>query len=85
LWNNGTFIECAEAFGRRIAASSPDPDARLDFGFQWATSRTPTAEERTRLRQFWRGQQERFHSDAAAADTALARVLLNLDETITRE
>jgi len=85
LWNNGTFIECAEAFGRRLAASSLEPDARLDFGFQWATGRPPTAEERTRLRQFWRGQQERFHSDAAAADTALARVLLNLDETITRE
>ena len=41
--------------------------------------------ELARLRAFWIGQQERFGTDEAATCAAYARVLLNLDETITRE
>jgi mono/diheme cytochrome c family protein len=85
LWNNETFVECAQALGRRIAAHSTDTDERLRHGFQLATSRLPANEEQARLRTFWLGQQEHFKTDDAATCTAYARVLLNLDETITRE
>jgi hypothetical protein len=83
--NNETFVECAEALGRRIAGSGSDTETRLRRGFELATSRTPTKEELERLRAFWTGQQECFKTDDAATCTAFARVLLNLDETITRE
>jgi mono/diheme cytochrome c family protein len=85
LLNNETFVECAETLGRRIAAHANDTETRLRHGFQIATSRPPTKEELARLRVFWTGQQERFKTDEAATCTAFARVLLNLDETITRE
>jgi Protein of unknown function (DUF1549)/Protein of unknown function (DUF1553)/Planctomycete cytochrome C len=85
LLNNESFVECAEAFGRRIAASSTEPVARLRFGFQLATGRPPNRQELARLRRFWTGYEKFFQSDDAAVCTAYARVLLNLDETITRE
>ena len=85
LLNNEVFVECAQALGRRIAAHAKEPDARLRYGFQLATGRPPGKEELARLRAFWAGLQERFKTDDTAACTAYARVLLNLDETITRE
>jgi len=85
LLNNETFVECALALGRRIANQATDPDGRLRHGFQLATGRPPNPAELTRLRAFWIGQQKRFGTDEAATCTAYARVLLNLDETITRE
>jgi mono/diheme cytochrome c family protein len=85
LLNNEAFVECAQALGRRIVACSHDADARLRQGFELATGRPPTPAEFTRLQRFWTGQQERFQTDDAATCTAFARVLLNLDETITRE
>jgi mono/diheme cytochrome c family protein len=85
LLNNETFVECAEALGRRIAASGSDTETRLRRGFELATSRPPTKEELARLRAFWTGQQARFQTDDHVTCTAFARVLLNLDETITRE
>jgi mono/diheme cytochrome c family protein len=85
LLNNEAFVECAEALGRRIAASSHDTESRPGHGFQLATGRPPTKAELARLHAFWTGQQERFKTDDAATCTAFARVLLNLDETITRE
>ncbi len=85
LLNNEAFVECAQALGRRIAAHSGDTEARLSYGFQLATGRPPTRQELARLRAFWSGQQARFKTDDAANCAAYARVLLNLDETITRE
>jgi hypothetical protein len=85
LLNNEVFVECAQALGRRIAAQSKETDERLRHGFQLATGRPPGKEELARLRAFWTGLQERFKTDDAATCTACARVLLNLDETITRE
>jgi hypothetical protein len=85
LLNNEVFVECAQALGHRIAAQAKEPDARLRYGFRLATGRPPGQEELARLRAFWTGLGERFKSDDAATCTAYARVLLNLDETITRE
>lgn len=85
LLNNETFVECAQALGRRISANAKDVESRLRHGFQLATSRPPTKGEFARLKDFWRHHQERFHTDHDATCVAYARVLLNLDETITRQ
>lgn len=85
LLNNELFVECARALGQRIEKHSTELDARLRHGFRLATGRPPTREELGRLRTFWTGLRERFKTDEVATCTAFARVLLNLDETITRE
>jgi hypothetical protein len=76
-------------------------DARLGHAFRLCTSRLPSAEETAMLRGFLDRQRDRVRrgdlkaspSDETppiepaerAAWTAVARVLLNLDETITKE
>jgi hypothetical protein len=85
LLNNEAFLECAQALGRRMTAVAPDVEGRVRHGFQWATGRPPTRAEAARLRDFWAGYQSEFQADEAATAMACARVLLNLDETITRE
>jgi hypothetical protein len=85
LLNNETFVECAAALGKRIAEHSGSPEERLRFGFQTALGRLPNKAELERLRRFWTGLQEQFKTDDAASCRAYARILLNLDEAITRE
>ena len=85
LLNNETFLECAQALGRRMLGGAPDLDGRVRHGFQLATGRPPTRAEAARLRRFWEGYQGEFGADETATAFACARVLLNLDETITRE
>ena len=76
--NDPVFHECAQAFAQRIMASDPDIGNRLDFAFQQCLSRLPDRRER-----------EQFHHFVAdggnTAWLSVATVLLNLDETLTRE
>jgi hypothetical protein len=69
---------------------------RLDYAFQLCVARNPAAEERDELgeflaQQFDELQTKRDEANTIAATpelaawTALSRVLLNLDEFITRE
>jgi hypothetical protein len=78
LLNDQQFYEFAEALGRRIE-SFPGPDiARIEYGFRLCLARPPHGPERERLLEVLADQDlERW--------TTLARVLLNLDEMITRE
>ncbi len=85
LLNNEAFTECARALGGRIAAHSAEATPRLRHGFQLVTGRPPEREELERLARFWEDSRMRFHTDDDTSCTALGRVLLNLDETITRE
>jgi hypothetical protein len=78
-------VECATALGERIARHSAEKSERLRFGFQLAVGRNPNKAEVARLGRFWTGLQEQFKTDDRNTCTAYARVLLNLDETITRE
>ena len=72
------FHECAQAFAQRIMASDPDTGNRLDFAFQQCLSRLPDRRERE--------QFHRFVADGGnTAWLSVATVLLNLDETLTRE
>lgn len=97
LLNDQAFYEFAQALADRVLAEGPPDDAgKLDLVFRLCLARSPDPIELDRLMSFLDAQRrlqsesegedsaESRHSDRAAW-TAIARVLLNLDEFITRE
>ena len=100
LLNDPVFEEVARALGQTMAAMGGSVDDRVDALFRRCQSRIPDRDERARLSQFLRAQKRRFdlgELDPAkiagpgtgdpserAAWTVLARVLLNLDEAVTK-
>jgi len=82
LLNDEAFVELAEALADRVLSESPEPQ-RLDHAFRLCLARPPHASERERLQSLL--EQERHEGDERTAWITVARVLLNLDETITRE
>jgi len=74
LLNDPAFDETIRAFGKRLQALELDDPQRLSFGFKACTGREPTEQESKILAQLLRD----------AGWESVARVLLNLDETITR-
>lgn len=82
LLNDGAFVDLADRLARRLQVGDRGGD-RLVEGFQRCTGRRPKAGELERLRALL-DQERRAGSDTEAWRT-VARVLLNLDETITRE
>jgi hypothetical protein len=101
LLNDPAFTEAAQVLGRRMAARKGSAAERVDYLFRRCLTRPPTAEETTQLVNFYETQKSRFvqkNLDAAkiagpgtgdvnerAAWTALARILLNLDEAIVKD
>ena len=90
--NEPLFLEAARALGARGEKEG------LEAAFRLCVGRRPTADELKTLNDFLRRQTERMTPERAkelagvegatperGAWTALARVLLNLDETITKE
>jgi len=76
--NDPIFHECAQAFARRITREHPRAEERLEFAFQQCLSRSPDLNEKKKFLEFAnRGGEEAWIS--------VATVLLNLDETLTRE
>ncbi len=100
LLNDGVFTEAAQALGRTAALSQGAAEDRAGHMFRRLLARPPIADELNKLVQFYASQRARFAAkeiDAGAVSgpgdgdpveraswTALARALLNLDETITR-
>jgi hypothetical protein len=81
LANDPTFVEIAKGLGERILKEGPADDAgRIVYGFKLCFSRAPTTEEQARLTTYV--QAQRHTNDVWMR---LARVMLNLDEFITRE
>jgi hypothetical protein len=77
LLNDPVFYEAAEALAYRIAhEATGDFNARLDYGFALTLSRKPSVHERARLEEYYK-QPDGW--------LGVSRVLLNLDEFITRE
>ena len=74
----------AKALGRQMMKSGATDDARIEYGFRRCFSRPPSAEERQRLSELIQQQRSEFSNDSEAW-TTVARVLLNLDELITRD
>jgi hypothetical protein len=90
LLNDQQFFELAEALGQRLRAEAPGELAdQLAFAFRLCVTRAPSPPELQRLLVLFDQQMGSDSGDPAARHTAawttIARVLLNLDETITRE
>ena len=90
LLNDRQFHEFARALAERLLNENLRSDAeRIDSGFRLCLARRPAPEERQRLQDLLDAEQHRGAGDAQTrqneAWTTVARVLLNLDETITRE
>jgi hypothetical protein len=90
LLNDQQFYEFAENLAARVLKLSAKDDAeRIDRAFRLCLSRAPGRTEQQRLQQLLAQQleQEQGNEDTrrTAAWKTLARVLLNLDETISRE
>ncbi len=83
LANAPAFIEFAEALGQRIVREGPGDDrGRLDFAFRVCFARPPSEAETMRLFSYLEAQRA---ANPESAWTMVSRVLLNLDEFITRE
>jgi cytochrome c553 len=83
LANDPVFVEFANAFGVRIASEGPADDAgKIAFAFRVCFCREPTAPEAQRLLTYLEARRK---ANPATAWAAVARVLMNLDEFITRE
>jgi len=79
LLNDPVFVESARALAARVTDQGGDFDVQLDRMFVLCLGRTPDSQERHWFTQFH--QQRQGDGDW----TALASILLNLDEFITRE
>jgi hypothetical protein len=78
LLNDPVFFEAAGALAWRVQQEAPGSsfDDRLNYAFELCLGRKPTAREKDRLSTYFHQQQDW---------TGLSRVLLNLDEFVTRE
>jgi len=100
LLNDAVFFEASQALGRRVASQKGDDESRATYLFRRCLTRLPTTQELAPMIKFYREQKERFTAKELDADavagsgegnaieraawTAVARALLNLDETITK-
>lgn len=94
LWNDPVFVECAQNLAARMLKEVPakNGDAvdlverRIRLAFELCFSRAPSEEELKVLGHLYEeaASKTAMQSDTAAT-FAVARVLLNLDEFITRE
>jgi len=97
LLNDEAFWEAAHAMAARLAKEGgSDARSRIDYGYVLATGRHAKPDELNYLAKYQADEQARFaaHMDEAkkvggdpvnASWTMVANVLLNLDETITKE
>ena len=92
LANDPAFVDLANGLARRVLKeASADETARIDHAFRLCFSRTPTSSEQDRLRRFVDAERQRLARSTPAGQldqavwSAAARVLINLDEFVTRE
>ena len=82
LLNDPTYVEAARAFAARIVREgNGDAAQRIAWAFRQALGREPRADEAATIGALF---EKHSASDAGAAWTSVARVILNLHETITR-
>ncbi len=82
LANDPAFVEFFEAFGKRVAKDGPADDAgKVGFAFGLCFARPPADAEKARVLKYLASQD----GDEAKRWAAVGRVLMNLDEFVTRE
>ncbi len=81
--NDTTFVECSVALADRMARSDEDVTAQIRYGFIAVTSREPNAEEARALTELHQSCLQDGASPLEAM-TAIASVLLNLDEITSK-
>jgi len=90
LLNDPVFVEAARAFAQRVLDGGGSDAERIHRAFMLSLSRPPDAEEMTWVQAFLEERRSGAVDPDADADaelqawTLLCRVLLNLDETITK-
>jgi hypothetical protein len=87
LLNDPVFVECHETLGQQLAARRPTCGraARLAHAFALCLSRPPTAAEAAAMQRHFDDQLQLAQGDRKLAFVAAARLIMNLDEFITRE
>ncbi len=94
LLNHGLFVGCAQGLAQRMVSEKTlDTRGRIERGFELVLARKPAGAELNRLEELFNAQMRLDGCDSskpavatdAAALTAVAQVLLNLDEFLTRE
>ena len=75
LMNDPMFVEIADTLGKRMSEIEGDDGVKIEAGFQWLLIRKPNEDEMQMLRAF---------HDKHPDWTSVARVLLCLDEAITK-
>ena len=78
--NDESSTEFAEALARRITQATTADPARINLGYQIALSRNPRPDEVDRMLRFIRVQRDSQQDPWPA----VARILINLDEFLTR-
>ena len=99
LLNDEVFMDAARALGRSAAGEQSSTESKLESLIRRCLTRPPSPEELEKFKTFYEKQFNRFKSgdlnavellgtDSASSEeaawTALARVLLNLDEAISK-
>lgn len=97
LLNDKSQVEFARALGKRVREYADDRAERIRYAFEVCLARPPSPPEQGRLEEFLSRMADAFESDpdarersgAGSADdaawTAAARVMINLDEFVTRQ
>jgi hypothetical protein len=99
LMNAPQFVEASRGLAYRMLSAGKTIDGKIRHGFRLATSRDPSAEEAKILKAAYKRQLAYFETSPRLADdylggkgepyvaamTTVASLILNLDETITRE
>jgi len=79
--NDQTMVECAQAFAKRMQAFEGDTESKLRNGFLLATCREPSDAEFKTLAELLDAWPD---MEKSAGWNAVANVLLNLDEAVTK-
>jgi len=94
--NNEVFSEAAKTLGKRLIQEKENDKDRIIYGFRLCVARVPTNYEQESLRKLLDGARKYYKTHEteaiaynggteASAWAATARVMLNMDEFITRE
>jgi len=84
LLNDSAYVEFAQALAARLIKEAKTDDARIAHACQLCLSRPPLENERKALTHLLAAERQANATEPQAWQ-AVARVMLNLDETITRE